>query len=78
MDHAGDSLIINAPITGTGGVEQQVSGPLSLFGNNSFASFESTGGQATNYNNVHSFGPARFILPVVAARGWSTPARLVL
>ncbi len=56
-NRSGDNLVINAPITGTGGVEQQQSGQVSLFGNNTFSGgFETTGGQVTNFNTVNSFG----------------------
>ncbi len=54
----GTGVVINAPITGaTGGILQQSSGGLSLYGVNTFGGgFGTTGGQVTNYNNNSSFG----------------------
>jgi len=50
-------VIINAPIVGQGGLEQEVSGALYLYGNNSFSGgFDITGGQTTYFNQNNSFG----------------------
>lgn len=60
---AASSVIINAPIVGAGGVDQQLSGSLSLFGNNTYAGgTEVTGGQITYYNNNNSFGTGPIIV----------------
>jgi autotransporter-associated beta strand protein len=54
---AADSLNFYAPLTGAGGIIQQQSGQISLYGNNTFSGgFGTTGGQVTNYNNANSFG----------------------
>ncbi|GEM_PF-964831 len=51
------NLIINAPVVGPGGIEQEQSGALYLLGTNTYAGgTEITGGQVTYYNNNSSFG----------------------
>ncbi|HVM50452.1 MAG TPA: autotransporter-associated beta strand repeat-containing protein [Candidatus Acidoferrum sp.] len=57
------TITVNVPITGTGGVEQQGSGVLSLYGNNTYTGgTEITGGQTLNYNNNNSFGTGTIII----------------
>ena len=51
------AITVNVPITGPGGIEQQQSASLSLFGNNTYSGgTETTGGQLIFYNNNASFG----------------------
>ena len=64
------SVVINAPISGAGGIEQQLSGSLSLYGNNSYAGgTETTGGQVLNYNNNNSFGTGTITLSGTSGQG---------
>jgi hypothetical protein len=50
------NLVINVPLTGTGGVEQEQNGYLALYATNTYAGgTEVTGGQFTYYNNSNSF-----------------------
>ena len=51
------AIIINVPITGTGGIIQHNNGTLALYGNNTYSGgTELTGGQVIYYNNNNSFG----------------------
>jgi len=55
------ALKINAVLSGDGGVEQELSGAISLLGNNSYTGgTETTGGQNLTYNNNNSFGTGLF------------------
>jgi autotransporter-associated beta strand protein len=50
-------LVINPPLTGVGGVEQEGDGNLALYGNNTYSGgTEITGGQILYYNQNSSFG----------------------
>jgi autotransporter-associated beta strand protein len=50
-------VVINAPISGAGGVQQSQSAALYLYGNNSYAGGTAlTGGQLIYYNQNNSFG----------------------
>jgi fibronectin-binding autotransporter adhesin len=56
-DGSTSTLIINAPIVGTGGVENENGGSLDLYGNNSYSGgtiLGTSGGM--NFNNNNSFG----------------------
>jgi hypothetical protein len=64
------TLIINAPISGPGGVQQSQSQPLFLYGNNSFAGgFGTTGGQTTNYKANNAFGTGTVTFSGTGAQG---------
>ena len=52
-----NNMVINVPITGSGGIIQHNNGSLSLFGNNTYSGGTTmTGGQILYYNNNNSFG----------------------
>ncbi len=57
IGYGASSVTITAPITGTGGIQQQLYGSLALYGDNSYSGGTVvTGGQVTYYNNSNSFG----------------------
>ena len=52
-----ETMVVNVPITGAGGIIQHNSGSLNLYGNNTYSGgTTTTGGQIVNYNNNNSFG----------------------
>lgn len=57
------NVIINAPVTGAGGIEQEGYGNLSLFGTNTFTGgTELTGGQNIYFNNPYAFGTGHIVI----------------
>ena len=71
IDLSGQTIKINASLGGTGGIEQEDSGQLSLFGNNSYTGgTQTTGGQVTNYNNANSFGTGSILLTGTSGQGF--------
>jgi autotransporter-associated beta strand protein len=65
-----DMLTLNVPITGSGGIDQQVNGALALYGSNTYTGgTQTTGGQVTFYNNNHSFGTGSIVFSGSPAQG---------
>ncbi len=59
VNSASQSLIINASLGGAGGVENELSGSLFLYGNNTYSGGTVLGtGAGLNFNNNNSFGTA--------------------
>ena len=56
------NVIIYAPITGTGGIEQRANDTLFLYGTNTYSGGTVfTGGQVTEFNNNYSFGTGNLV-----------------
>jgi autotransporter-associated beta strand protein len=68
-----NNIIINVPITGSGGITQHNSGSLYLYGDNTYTGVTTaTGGQIIYYNNNNSFGTGTISITGGGTSVWCT------